>query len=614
MLPIAMGNSDFREIREKGWYYVDKSLLIRELLQDASKVVLIPRPRRFGKTLNFNMCEAFFSDQAPNRQLFEGLAIADDAEAMQHFGAYPTIAMTFKDLHADSWESCQIKVQSLISRLFHKYKDRIQPDTYQQRLIQEYLDRRAPIALVEEALRLLSDLLYQSTGKKVFLLIDEYDAPIQDGHFYGFYDKIVAFCRGFFGPVLKDYPYLHKGVLTGVLRIAQESLFSGLNNIQVSTVLDQGYSNHFGFTEVEVKKIIEDYELGDQESEIRNWYNGYRIGASTLYNPWSILSVAARRPETLESYWINTSQDKLIENLITTEHCISLEDLTHLLSGEGLVKEIWPALSLNRIDGRSIWSLLLFSGYVTFVRKESETRYVLRLPNREVRFYFERIVRRWIEGSSGQIESLRELLIQGRLDAFQNYFSDRVIRLVGQNDTGGRSEPENFYHGLVLGLFAYGLDDIYEITSNREAGLGRYDLQLKPRIPGPPAYIFEFKSIRKDQDQDITIAAKAAVDQIREKQYTVELKRSVAIPLWLVGIAFSGKALKMYWQLEQPYASPKLGRMHDSQLSTAIKDNNDSDFGTTTKGQGPYTAKALPNRVLIWIRTLARILRFFLRL
>ncbi len=548
MLPIGMGNSDFREIREEGYYYVDKSLLIRDLLQDASKVVLIPRPRRFGKTLNLKMCAAFFSDQEPKRQLFDGLAIAADTQAMQHFGAYPTIFLTFKNLHADNWESCQIKLKSLVSNLFRAYKDRIQPDATQKNLIQEFLDRKAPIELVEEALQMLTELLYQSTGKKVFLFIDEYDAPIQDGHFFGYYDKIVGFCRVFFGSVLKDNRYLRKGVLSGVLRIAQESLFSGLNNIQVATVLEQSYSQHFGFTDTEVKQILDDFGMSHRQAEVRSWYNGYKIGTSTLFNPWSILSVAAKKPDALESYWINTSQDKLLETLITTQHCIFLEDLTRLLKGEGLSKEVWPAVSLNRIDGQSIWSLLLFSGYVTFVEKESETRYVLKLPNREVRYYFEHIVRRWIEGPYAPAEPLKGLIVEGKLEAFRAYLTDHILRLVGHNDTGGRSEPENFYHGLVLGLCAYGLGELYEITSNREAGLGRYDLQLKPRSPGLPGYIFEFKSLRKGDDHDLAATAAAAVDQIRNRQYAVELKQSGVEPLWLVGIAFLGKELELHWQ------------------------------------------------------------------
>ncbi len=352
--------------------------------------------------------------------------------------------------------------------------------------------------------------------------------------------------------MLKDNRYLRKGVLTGVLRIAQESLFSGLNNIQVSTVLDQGFSECFGFTESEVCQVLKDFELAHRETEIRAWYNGYKIGSSTLYNPWSILSVAAIRPEALESYWINTAQDKLIENLIITEHCISLEELSKLLSGDDLVKDIRPSLSLNKIDGQSIWSLLLFSGYLTFREKKSETHYILKLPNREVRFYFERIVRRWIEGPSSQAAPLlKEIMVQGDLSSFREFLKDRVLRLVGLSDTGGRSDPENFYHGLVLGLFAYGLDEIYEITSNRDAGHGRYDLQLKPRKPVAPGYIFEFKSLKKSRGQDLKSAAEEAVHQVRDKQYTVELKKAGVYPLWLVGIAFQGKKLEMQWESEQ---------------------------------------------------------------
>ncbi len=568
MLPISMGNSDFKEIREEGFYYVDKSLLIRDLLQDRAKVLLLPRPRRFGKTLNLKMCEAFFSDRSPNPQWFEGLAIADDLKSMVHFGAYPTVALTFKDLHADTWESCQVKLKLAVSEMFQRFEDQIQPSPAQAQSVDELIQKQAPIEQVEQALFLLTRLLHQRSGKKVVVLIDEYDAPIQDGYFFGFYDKIIAFMRGFLGAVLKDNGHLHKGVLTGVLRIAQESLFSGLNNIQVYTVLDQKYADSFGFTEQEVQSILADCQLQHREGEIKAWYNGYQIGRQTLYNPWSILSVAANPQNNLRSYWINTAQDKLIENLITREGCLTLADLSSLLKGETLIKEIRPAVALNRIDGQSIWSLLLFSGYLTFAEQHSETHFGLKLPNHEVRTYFESIVRRWIEGPELPLDPLRTILMQGNLNAFKAFVKDRVLRLVGINDTGGRSVPENFYHGLLLGLVAYRLDDDYLITSNRESGLGRYDLQLCPRKPGPPGYIFEFKSMKASDDHALTQGAEQALAQIKEKAYPTELHDRGIAPLLLVGVAFCGKQLEMVWR---EYLPPRdLLRLSPFQVGNAL--------------------------------------------
>lgn len=547
MLPISMGNSDFKEIREEGYYYVDKSLLIRELLQDKAKVVLLPRPRRFGKTLNLKMCEAFFSDLAPNPLWFEGLAIAADLKSMKHFGAYPTVGLTFKDLHADSWESCQVKLKMAVSELFQRFEDQLEPSPAQAQTVRELIHMNAPIEQVERALVLLTQLLHKQRGKKVVVLIDEYDAPIQDGYFFGFYDKIVAFMRGFLGAVLKDNPHLRKGVLTGVLRIAQESLFSGLNNIQVYTVLDHKYSDCFGFTEQEVQAILKDCQMQAREGEIRAWYNGYKMGQQTLYNPWSILSVAANAHDHLRSYWINTAQDKLIENLITREGCLSLADLSSLLKGETLVKEIRPSVALNRIDGQSIWSLLLFSGYLTYAEQISESHYSLRLPNQEVRSFFELIVRRWIEGSEPQLDPLQPILLKGDLAAFKAFVKDHVLRLVGINDTSGRSVPENFYHGLILGLVAYRLDEHYLITSNRESGHGRYDIQLCPRTPGVPGYIFEFKSMKKSDEEALRQGAEQALSQIMENAYSTDLHSRGVTPLILVGIAFHGKQLEMTW-------------------------------------------------------------------
>lgn len=552
MLRISMGNSNFREIRTEGYYYVDKSLMIRELILDPAKVVLLPRPRRFGKTLNLNMCEAFFSDQEPQPELFEGLAIADDPASMKHFGRYPTIGLTFKDLHANTWESCQIKLKSLVSNLFQAHERHIQPSPAQQRLVDALIAMTAPIELVEQALQLLTQLLHGQRGQAVVILIDEYDTPIQDGYFYGYYDKIVAFMRGFLGSALKDNPFLRKGILTGILRIAQESLFSGLNNIQVHTVTDTQYASCFGFTDDEVKKLLTDSGQAEREQEVKDWYNGYQFGNQVIYNPWSLLSVAMRPGESLRGYWVNTSQDKLIETLITEERCITLEELAALLQGQTLVKEVRDSVALSRIDGQSIWSLLLFSGYLTFTERLSESQYRLKLPNREVGGFFENIVRRWLEGPESPHDPLQAMLAKGDLAAFKAFLEDRVMHLVGAADTGGRSAPENFFHGLVLGLVANKLDLLYEITSNRDAGLGRYDLQLRPRNADLPGYIFEFKRLAKDSDQHLDQAAGQALAQIKAQGYAREMTTSGLRSIWLVGLAFRGKRLAMVWEPTGP--------------------------------------------------------------
>ncbi len=556
MLRISMGNSNFREIRSEGYYYVDKSLMIRELLRDPAKVVLLPRPRRFGKSLNLNMCEAFFSDHLPQPELFQGLEIAADAESMTHFGRYPTIGLTFKDLHADTWESCQIKLKSLVSSLFQTFEPRLQPSPAQRRLVEGLIAMEAPIELVENALHLLTQLLHARGGQAVMVLIDEYDTPIQDGYFYGYYDKIVTFMRGFLGAALKDNPFLRKGILTGILRIAQESLFSGLNNIQVYSVTDPQYAGCFGFTDVEVKKLLIDSGQADREQDVRDWYNGYRFGSQVIYNPWSLLSVAMRPGEPLRSYWVNTSQDKLIETLITEERCISLEDLAALLQGKVLTKEVRDAVALSRIDGQSIWSLLLFSGYLTFSERISESQYRLKLPNREVAGFFENIIRRWLEGPESSSDPLATMLTQGDLAAFKSFLEERIMGLVGLADTGGRSAPENFFHGLILGLVANKLDLLFEITSNREAGLGRYDLQLRPRNPDLPGYIFEFKRLAKDGEATLDRAADQALAQITEQGYARVMAASGLKTIWLVGLAFRGKRLAMVWQNHGSWTSP----------------------------------------------------------
>ncbi len=354
--PISMGQSDLRTIRMEGSYYVDKTALIGEVLRAPYQVLLLPRPRRFGKTLNQTMLHAFFDNRESSAQHFEGLAVSQDAEAMKHLNAHPTVFLTLKDMSHQSWDVCYDAFKSRIAQLVSQHLERISgvASKLQERMIADILNLRANQAEYESALHLLTELLERASGKRVIVLLDEYDNPIQRANAGGYATEVLHFLRNFMGAALKDNRSLFRAVVTGVLRVGRESIYSDLNNLGVFSVLEKPFSSAFGFTQEEVRQLLMNYELLDREAEVRHWYNGYRFGETTIYNPWSILAMASAPQEPLQPYWLGTSSNDLARDLIVNGKGYHLRDLQALLSGEALLRSLEVSVSLRDLQPDSL--------------------------------------------------------------------------------------------------------------------------------------------------------------------------------------------------------------------------------------------------------------------
>ncbi len=387
-LPIRLGKSHFRTIREEGFYYVDKSALVSEVLRAPFDVLLLPRPRRFGKTLNLTMLQAFFDDRQQSGALFESLKVSNDALAMARINGFPTIFLTFKDMDQEDWPRAERALKARIAALVDLHRDRITPvaTSHETLALERILTIEGHLADYERALLLLTQLLHRASGRKVVVLIDEYDNPISEAGRYGYTSSMLSFMRNFLGSALKDNPSLDRAVVTGILRIARESIYSGLNNLGVYSLLERPFSAAFGFTEAEVRQILQDFDLVGQEAEIRHWYNGYRFGETILYNPWSIMNKAGAPREPSQAYWVNTSNNELVRQLLRSGKNYQLADLQSLMTGMTVRKKVDVAVPIRDLESESLWNLLLFSGYLTArsfdpVSLEAE----LAIPNHEVR-------------------------------------------------------------------------------------------------------------------------------------------------------------------------------------------------------------------------------------
>ncbi len=546
--PIRLGQADFRRIREEGSYYVDKTGLVREVLDAPYTVLLLPRPRRFGKTLNQRMLQAFFDDQQSAAGLFRDLTVADDAEAMAHLNRYPTVFLTFKDLHVQDWQGFVDSLMLRISDMIGEFRERIWEvaDIAQQAMIDDLHMRRASIADCEQALLLLTKLLFKVSGNKVVVLIDEYDHPIHHARAGGFQNEVLSFMRNFMGAALKDNPNLQRAVVTGILRIGKESIFSGLNNLGVYTVLERPFSRSFGFTEEEVTKLLSDCDRVNELAQVRDWFNGYRFGDTVIYNPWSILNVAAAADSPLQAYWINTSGNELVKELILAGKHFQLKDLEALLAGQSLHKVLEVNLALRDLTTESVWSLLLFSGYLTAREYDPASRAAeLSIPNREILMFFQRIVLSWF-GSAQKVSALMAHLIDGRMALFQSELNEILVTILSYHDTAGK-QPERLYHVFILGLLVE-LRDRFRITSERPAGQGRADLVMLPNHGQDPGIVFEFKTADSAKTADLKRAAKHALRQAEEQDYAAVFRQE-RVERWLiVGLAFHGRKVAIDWQ------------------------------------------------------------------
>lgn len=555
---IPIGISDFKELIDENYYFVDKTLFIEEVVKDGAQVILISRPRRFGKTINMSMLKYFFeSSEEDNSYLFNGLNIENNKNVIKNQGRYPVIFLTFKDEKYSTWESCLDGFSVMISNLYKKYEGLLKSEKLleiDKKEFSKVLNREASFVELSKSLFNLSYCLYKHYNEKVVILIDEYDVPIQEGYMKDYYDKVIEFMRNFLSGGLKDNIYLEKAVLTGILRVAKESIFSGLNNIDVSTLLSLSYSDKFGFTEKEVENILRDYSLAGYMDEVKNWYNGYQFGNTTIYNPWSIVNYVDKPSNGFSPYWVNTSSNDLIKRILGRASKDVKSDLEYLIKGGNINKIINENIVINEVDKGSdnLWSFLLFSGYLKFEDRkliEGRTHCSLSIPNNEVKYVYEEIIINWFNESIGSDEftEMLKALVDGEIEVFAEMFSKCVQVTFSYMDLG--SESEKFYHAFVLGMLV-SLRKEYEVKSNRESGYGRYDVMLIPKDKQKNGIIIEFKKVSTFNAETLEIAADKALKQIREKQYKTELLEAGINSIIELAIAFEGKRVLVRKQNE----------------------------------------------------------------
>ncbi|GAB6137993.1 AAA family ATPase [Halanaerobaculum tunisiense] len=547
---LPVGIDDFKKIREEDFYYIDKSLFIKDIIDEGAQVILLPRPRRFGKTLNLSMLRYYFEKSAADySDLFSGLQIEETGkDYLAQQGKYPVIDITFKDIKEENWPKAKLKLKKMIAREYKRHRyllESDQLDKHDKEFFNKILSLEANIAFYEEALKDLSDYLAAYHNEKVIILIDEYDQPIQSAYTNNFYDKMINFMRNFLSGGLKNNSALEKGVLTGILRVAKESIFSGLNNLVVSTLLDQEYSKYFGLLEEEVEEIFAYYGLDYEIEEIKDWYNGYNFGSQTIYNPWSIINCIRKNGEAAP-YWANTSSNDLIRDLIIEGGSELKTDLELLIKGGTVNKKIDENIVFGDIDKKSnlIWSFLLLSGYLranSQERKGGRLYCDLDIPNQEVRYIYEDIILDWFEGSisSQKVKLMLNSLITGDVETFAAIFKDFVLNSMSNFDPTG-DEAEKVYHAFVLGLLL-NLRDDYQVKSNRESGYGRYDVMIIPEDTAKLGIVIEFKKVNQYTNETLEEAVEKALEQIKEREYKQELISKGVAEVLELGIAFSGK-------------------------------------------------------------------------
>lgn len=554
--PLPIGISDYIRAQSE-YYYVDKTLLIKEFLDQKSLVSLFTRPRRFGKTLNMDMLRVFFEKSTEDTSIyFIDKAIWKCGEKYtKHQGKYPVIFLTFKDVKFDSWEATLDKIRALLQAEFGRHQELMDSKNiaeYEKQYFLKIMNGIATEVDLTSALENLSRMLAEHHGKAPIIIIDEYDTPIQEGYSRNFYKKIIGFMRNFFSGAFKDNKNLSYGFLTGILRIAQESIFSGLNNLVVNSVLDNAYSNFFGFTEPEVYEILEYYNATDKEKELKEWYDGYIFGDEEIYNPWSVISYIAKGCIP-QAYWVNTGKNEVLGDVLSVATEDIAQKLYALLQGERVIARIDQNVVYKSLseEPENIYSLLLVTGYLKVLKKElqADGSYLceISIPNKEISaVYKNEILSHLLQ--IGAIKrttanKIAESIYANDSRKMQDAITEYIDKTISFYDSG----TEGFYHGLLLGLISL-TDTQYKIKSNRESGDGRYDISLIPRNKKYPGIIIELKSKSGLNEAELEKLSETALEQINSKRYSTEMKKDGITNILKMGFAFSGKKMKIKTQ------------------------------------------------------------------
>ena len=544
MKRIGIGVSDFKHLIEEDFYYFDKTKFIDEIIKDGAQVKLFTRPRRFGKTLNMSMLNYFFDIKKAdeNRKLFKDLYI-EKTESFKEQGQYPVIFLSLKDLKATTWEEMERKIIITLSDFLSEYEYLLNELTgINFENLKNIIYKKASIDDLTTALKFLTKILYEKYNKKVVVLVDEYDSPLVSAYINGYYENAKDFFKTFYSLVLKDNNYLQMGVLTGIIRVIKAGIFSDLNNLRTYTILSDVYTDSYGLTEEEVEKSLKDYGIEAEISKVKDWYDGYKFGDSEVYNPWSILNFL--QDKELRAYWVDTSGNDLINNVLKMKNKNIITALERLFNGEGLRQNLSGTSDLSKIlSNDEIWELLLFSGYLTIEEKIDQDNYILRLPNKEVKSLFRKTFIETYIARGSKLSFLMESLIENKIEDYEENLQEILLTSVSYNDT--KKGNEAFYHGLIMGMGLY-LEGEYITKSNIESGLGRYDFLIEPKNKSKRAFIMEFKST--DSVEKLEEVSKEALKQIEDKKYDISLKQNGIKEITYIGIAFCGKQIKISYK------------------------------------------------------------------
>lgn len=540
MKKIPIGIEDFKEIRTENYYYIDKTKFIEEILNDGAKVKLFCRPRRFGKTLNMSMLKTFFDikEAEENRKLFDNLYIKTSLVFAEQ-GKYPVILISMKEVIGNSLEELYNSLKTVCSDLYEKHN-----------YIRKYLNERN-LEFFDEiwkrrdtdystALKFLSEILENYYNEKVIVLIDEYDVPLTSAYEHGYYNEAVILFKKIYGSVLKTNSSLRMGVLTGAIRVAQAGIFSDLNNLKVNTILSKAYDEYFGLTELEVENSLKEYGIEYKLEEVKSWYDGYKFGNAEVYNPWSILNYIDNKE--LKEYWINTSGNILIKDLLLLSKATVFDDLEKLINGEEIIIYLNQNIALgNNLSPNHLWELMLFSGYLTIKESINNNTHYVKIPNKEIQSFFKSMFVDIAFRGSNNIGEMKKALQSKNISGIIMILEEVVINAMSFYDSN--TKYENPYQ-MLLGGFLYGLDDFYEMKPNPEAGDGRADIILRPRMKNWAGYIFELK---RAKTKDMKKEAKKAYEQIEEMRYDTFLKNAGIKDIIKIGLVFDGKKIETYY-------------------------------------------------------------------